>query len=694
MSGTLITSVITNIGNTEIINNGTTAAGISIAYAQIGSANISTLTTAQLQALTAVSGLVYSSTSNSSVLSYTASPSNNTVAFKVTLDESIGPFPIGNIGLFDNNNNLIAISALTNTATKIATTVNGPGNRKTYNINITFSNAATITNFTLLSQNASSIPTVANQTLLPAPTSAPYNLYLVQQHTDYNEVCLAALYNGAWYYILLDGSSYPEGEGSINVPGMFASGVNPGDAVYYNPTSKNFVLANSVNNFEQAPIGLKGYGDYLYPNNSVFVSQNATQYTTGSLYYCSAAGTSPNVSATASSVPIGVAIAPNKLYVSISNYNFSSIGNFALQSTPGTTAIGMINGFIDVNAPFNINSGLTINSTSGEPLYLVNPTNTTVSTNIYNDGTYYRTQFVDNGVQTNENFANIQTGALEFDALAKGTTFAGAVTMLSSLALTYAATVGSLTANTNAQVNGNLDVLGSTTLNTATINSGVVTGNQIVQGNLNVSGASTLSLTSFLSNITVAGIASLASAVINNTLSVTYAATVGSLTANTNALVKSNLDVLGSATISSSLDVTGAASLGATTINGNQTVTGSAQILGVLSAANGTSGFDVVNYGQFLVYGAGVSGFSLPNGITVFYGEAATNSSGDANVNFPVAFTNGPFAVFTQSTGSTNGDHAQPLNVTSTGFGIYTVDGSGTTNGPQSVYWIAIGIIT
>jgi hypothetical protein len=601
MSGTLATSVITNVGNTEIITNSTSAAGISIAYAEIGSANISTLTALQLQALTAVSGLVYSSTSSSSVLTYNASPSENLVSFKIVLDETIGPFSIGNIGLFDNNNNLIAITALTNTETKIASSVTGPGNRKNYTINLAFSNAATITNFTVLNENASSIPVVANETLLPPASSAVFNLYLVQSHTKYNKSCLAATYGGVWHYILLDGSNYPEGAGAFNVPGMFASGVNPGDAVYFNGTLNQFSLANSGNSFTQAPVGIKGYGDYLYPHGSVFVSQNATAYTTGGVYYCTTAGTSPNISSIASPIPVGVAITPGKLYVNLGNYNFSSTGNFAIYNgiSAGSTSFNINNNQITVNSPFIIESGLTVNSTPAEPLFIINNGNTAISANIYNDGTYYREQFVANGTITNEIYVELLTGKISFDLTGKGSTFGSQATF---------------------------------------------TGGILSDGPIVTSGA----ISAVSGAVTIAGGILSESSIVSN---------------------------------------------GEVTVNNNLSVTGSVAVNGVLTAANGTSGNEVVNLSQFIISEGVGAGFTLPTNVTVFYGSGSTNTSGDGNVTFPQPFSVGPIYVGVQVAGNTNGDHGQPLNVTANGFGVYTVDGSGNTNGPQAFYWIAFGII-
>lgn len=359
MSGSLATGVITNAGNSAIVANGTTAAGIAISHAQVGSANLSTLTTAELQALTAVSGLVWDSTSSSSALSYmvnTGTP--NQVLFKLVLDESIGDFSVGNIGLLDANNTLYGLLALSTTATKVSSsTASGPGNRKTYNMFVDFSNAATITSFSAVTQSASSIPEVANETNLPAASSAPYDLYLVDQHTLYKMPCLAARYGSTWYFTILD-SNTPELDGSINLPGMFDASVNPGDAVYFNGTS--FVLASTANSIQNPPVGVKGYGDFLYPNGSVFFNSAGT-YTTGTNYYCNTTNTTGNVVTTNTGCLIGSAINANELYIDIPTINKEILGSLTVKNLNGSTTLVVPNsGNPTVTTGLNISAGLTV----------------------------------------------------------------------------------------------------------------------------------------------------------------------------------------------------------------------------------------------------------------------------------------------------------------------------------------------
>jgi hypothetical protein len=338
MSGNLINGAITNGGDTAIVNNNGTSSGIEIAYAEVGSTNIYTYTTAQLQALTAVSGLVYNTTSNSNALVYSVNTgSPNQVLYKVLLDETVGNFSVGNIGLFTSNNVLFAIGALQNTDTKVATTGGVIGNRKTYNLFVEFSNAATIVSFSILTQDAASIPEVATQNNLPAASSAPFDLYLVDNYTEYGAPALAARYGGTWYYLLMQEPN-PQVGGAIWLPGAFNSNINPGDAVYFNGTQ--FELASSSNSYQNYPIGIRGFGDYLYPSGSVFTQFVAT-YTQGSKYYCSDTGLTGNVVASNSSnfAMVGYGLSATQFLVSIPPINQTIYGSLEVLDSSGNISL-------------------------------------------------------------------------------------------------------------------------------------------------------------------------------------------------------------------------------------------------------------------------------------------------------------------------------------------------------------------
>ncbi|MDE2100785.1 MAG: hypothetical protein KGL39_26300 [Patescibacteria group bacterium] len=69
---------------------------------------------------------------------------------------------------------------------------------------------------------------------------------------------------------------------------------------------------------------------------------------------------------------------------------------------------------------------------------------------------------------------------------------------------------------------------------------------------------------------------------------------------------------------------------------------------GTLSASNGTTGTQAVNFSQF---GAslGANGlFKIPGGVTVQWGVAATSGSGPstATITFPTAFSNSPYGAW------------------------------------------------
>src|SRR5882762_7002291 len=98
-----MTTVITRAGITAAINAGGQGALIDITYFKIGSA----LLTPVLDTMTNVTGLVY--TGSSSQLAYRVID-ENTTDYIITLDESIGNFDIGNIGLFLTDGTMFALT--------------------------------------------------------------------------------------------------------------------------------------------------------------------------------------------------------------------------------------------------------------------------------------------------------------------------------------------------------------------------------------------------------------------------------------------------------------------------------------------------------------------------------------------------------------------------------------------------------
>lgn len=105
------------------------------------------------------------------------------VKIKITLDESVGPFDFGNIGLFTDDDTIITISTFTEE--QIEKTPNAPGgvvgNRIVLVIPITFTNVGELIDFTLIPGAVSSWPFVQEIADLPDPLTAPFEGYIVRE---------------------------------------------------------------------------------------------------------------------------------------------------------------------------------------------------------------------------------------------------------------------------------------------------------------------------------------------------------------------------------------------------------------------------------------------------------------------------------------------------------------------------------
>ncbi len=326
-------SYITSVGSEDIAAASPTGPLINITSFKIGSDNIFADSATTLKGLTGVqsggvNGSVYTMASSSQLTYSVLSP--NEVAYIVTLDETVGNFTIGNIGLYSSDGTLFSITALSATTSKVQTSGTVLGNRKIYEILVNFTNAATLSNLTVLTEYAYNLATVPTELLLPSPISPPYNVYLIQQHTLLGVQCLATNYNSIWEFYTAT-QTEAQNPGAIALPpNSFAGNVNPGDAVYFDSSTSKFRLAVApTSSFSKYPIAIAGYGNCIYPNGSVFFNALGS-YTPGTMYYCNDSGSTGNVKSSGVvdvlTAPVGIAISSNALLVQVSNTNGQLIG--------------------------------------------------------------------------------------------------------------------------------------------------------------------------------------------------------------------------------------------------------------------------------------------------------------------------------------------------------------------------------
>ncbi len=260
--------------------------------------------------------------------------------FLITLDETIGNFTIGNLGLYNTDGTLFCLVALDATTSKVATSGSTLGNRRVYECLVSFNNAATLMNLTTLTEYAYNLATVATELLLPSPVTPTYNVYLVQKHTILGIAVLALNYNSLWYYIPTQlGEAQVGGVVSIP-PGMLATGVNPGDAVYYNPATNKFTFSDpNVSNYLAYPQGIVGEGNFIFFNNTVYTA-TGNPFVAGQQYFVKNGGATGNVATVANggnaACPVGYALTTNILLLSPNIVNEMVYGSFTVNNSTGT----------------------------------------------------------------------------------------------------------------------------------------------------------------------------------------------------------------------------------------------------------------------------------------------------------------------------------------------------------------------
>jgi Phage tail-collar fibre protein len=267
------TTVITNAGESAAITAGNNGATITITSFQIGS---DLITPSALD--TGVSTPVFIGSANQ--ITYSANVSTNSMVFLITLDETVGNFTVGNIGLFLSDGTMFTITALAVAESKTATNSNGtsPGNVRLYSIPIVLTNVQNIIDVSALFPNFASLPSVATEAQLPAINAAPFNTFLVNTLSKTNASSIAVS-NGITFielYGILNTS-----DSAVVIPNLASFFFVEGTAICWNGTTlvpwDPSVAANVF-------IGIVGQNDLVY-RNGVFTISVGTPYVEGSAYY-------------------------------------------------------------------------------------------------------------------------------------------------------------------------------------------------------------------------------------------------------------------------------------------------------------------------------------------------------------------------------------------------------------------------
>ena len=291
-------SNITDAGISALLDAGINGPKIEVTQVRIGSDLVAPSASA-----TDVSGFVWQG--DSTYIQYQILD-EKTFAFKITLDESIGDFPIGNIGLFLKDGTMFTISSLTTQRTKLKNSGTQVGNREVFMIPIVLSGVSGLIDVTVIVPDEASIPFVQNENDLPDPTLAAYSVYEVVYHTILKSSVLALRSNSGWLFVKGQTGS----ESASFDPGMFEDGVHVGSLVYFDPIADLFRLADGTNK-TKGYLGVVG-SLYNIVSNGAFLSTDWS-LTPGSNYYADGGSNVGGVTTTPNDFYVGKAITNNIL---------------------------------------------------------------------------------------------------------------------------------------------------------------------------------------------------------------------------------------------------------------------------------------------------------------------------------------------------------------------------------------------
>lgn len=330
--------------------------------------------------MTDVSGLVWSG-GPESILYQVANES--TVIFKITLDQTVGDFDIGNIGLYLESGELFCITGLPAKSFKQKQALpEAAGNRRVFNIPIVLSGIATITDLSILIADEANVPTVNTELQLPDPLTAPYSVYEVLNHTQFGVPVLALRVDSNWWFVpsqLAGGQGYQFSSEDFDL-------IDPplvGDAVRYNPETRLFEKANGFL-IENGYIGFRGENNSII-TTGIYKNQFSTietpSYVAGVKYYADGGINKGRLTTTPTAWYVGLAVSYNQLLLDSQNINI------ATESYPGNIQIATveetINGTVRDKAvtPYTLArvGNIRPNEFSNGQFFLQNTTNNTVT---------------------------------------------------------------------------------------------------------------------------------------------------------------------------------------------------------------------------------------------------------------------------------------------------------------------------
>jgi len=287
-------------------------------------------------------------------------------AFKITLDEAVGDFDVGNIGLYLEDGTLFSITSMDKPERKIKNAEDVIGNRKIFVIPIKLAGISELISTTLIVPDEASIPFVQTQNDLPQVNMAAYSVYEVLNHTDYNSSALALRTPTTWIYISASGNS------NYAFPAtMFDDDAEVGFGVYYDVNSVMFKASDGLNDSK----GFLGIRTVYNTIASSGVYHNDDYHLNpGSYYYADGNANAGRFTETANNAPVGYAVTSKVIVVgakpeTINNKTQNiSINNPTTYKYPSESAV--VNYSADMNLiKTRLISDCCINAPSGVASY-------------------------------------------------------------------------------------------------------------------------------------------------------------------------------------------------------------------------------------------------------------------------------------------------------------------------------------
>lgn len=329
-------SVLTDAGISAIINAGTSGPAIDITGFRIGSRSVAEGAVPS-KSDSDVDDFVYQGSATQ--IAYQILPDGRGCMFQIVLDEDIGDFTVGQIGLMVGSV-MLSKTVLYRGENKWRSNLPGVmGNALVFNIILEISNVQSCINLTLMRSLYASLPEVNTESGLPPANTATYNTYLVRNHTKLGVSVIATVRNGIWLYAV---NRYFAGHGQNIVPvgtAAFAAGIKINSTVYYDVDEKKYYPAD-YNNVSKHPVGVR-ISDFeimtvgliqRYVNDDIW----PPTITPGQIYYTGSISTAGRPQENRSYAAYGMAVSSDTMFV---NFKFTQHSQSLLDAVIGSNPI-------------------------------------------------------------------------------------------------------------------------------------------------------------------------------------------------------------------------------------------------------------------------------------------------------------------------------------------------------------------